>query len=335
MGMIRFLRRGDFIMDKCPICSLGTIKNVTPNPIHTWFDYICDKCGSFGISDRVLNLIRDKGTDTSNPKIASYLRARFLSTGKPISIMLDTSGNQIKQPAVTLQEIIDNFPDSISDRIDRILINLSKLSRYTGYSIRIRHDDYSLFYADSVLPDSMFFIIKILEEAGYIEITEIADDSSIVDILNLGIRMRISAKGWERLHTISTTRIHTNNAFVAMSFDPDLNAIYTEGIEKAIADCNYKPIRVDKEQHNEKICDKIILEIRRSRFVVCDFTNNKAGVYFEAGFALGLNIPVIWTCREDQIDSVHFDTRQYNHLLWRTKDDLYEKLKDRILATII
>ena len=34
--------------------------------------------------------------------------------------------------------------------------------------------------------------------------------------------------------------------------------------------------------------DRIIAQIRASKFVVADFTRNRGGVYYEAGFALGL-----------------------------------------------
>jgi len=53
--------------------------------------------------------------------------------------------------------------------------------------------------------------------------------------------------------------------------------------------------------HNEKICDKIVSEIRKSRLLVADFTDNRGGVYFEAGFAMGLSIPVIWMCRASDV----------------------------------
>lgn len=71
---------------------------------------------------------------------------------------------------------------------------------------------------------------------------------------------------------------------------------------------------------------------------MADFTHGdggvRGGVYFEAGFALGLNIPVIYMCKDDQIDNVHFDTRQYNHILWKDAKELKEKLSNRISATI-
>ncbi|MBI1821764.1 MAG: hypothetical protein HY036_02910 [Nitrospirae bacterium] len=119
-----------------------------------------------------------------------------------------------------------------------------------------------------------------------------------------------------------------------MSFNPDLDNAYKNGIGKAITSIGYKPLRVDLQEHNEKICDLIISEIRKSRFMVADFTGQKGGVYFEAGFALGLGIPVIWTCKKTDEAKLHFDTRQYNHILWNDETDLYEGLLQRIGATI-
>lgn len=130
----------------------------------------------------------------------------------------------------------------------------------------------------------------------------------------------------------------SDQAFVAMWFDDSMSAAYTKGIEKAVEDAGYKPLRIDSVEHNGKIDDRIIAEIRRSRFVVVDFTSEKdkprGGVYYEAGFAQGLGVDVIWTCREDMIEHVHFDTRQFNHITWTDPKDLYTKLKTRIEATI-
>jgi nucleoside 2-deoxyribosyltransferase len=129
-----------------------------------------------------------------------------------------------------------------------------------------------------------------------------------------------------------------NQAFVAMWFDASMTEAYTSGIYLGIEDAGYQPIRIDRQEHNEKIDDRIIAEISRSRFVVADFTHGengmRGGVYYEAGFAHGLKIPVIFTCRHDLINDIHFDTRQYNHITWSTPEELREKLCNRICATV-
>ena len=123
-------------------------------------------------------------------------------------------------------------------------------------------------------------------------------------------------------------------AFVAMSFSEDLKPIWEGPIYNAIKKAGYKPYRVDAEPHIDRIDAKIISEIKNSRFIIADVTEQKRGVYFEAGFALGLGLPVIWCVRKDDLEKVHFDTRQYNHIVWETMDDLENQLFNFICAII-
>jgi nucleoside 2-deoxyribosyltransferase len=144
----------------------------------------------------------------------------------------------------------------------------------------------------------------------------------------------LTLEGWKRIAELSKTQSASDQAFVAMWFDRSLNAAWSLGFKPALIDCGYMPIRIDLQEHNEKICDRIVSEIRKSGLLIADFTGQRGGVYFESGFALGLGVPVIWTCRSDDVSNLHFDTRQYNHIVWDKPDDLKEKLTNRINATL-
>ncbi len=126
----------------------------------------------------------------------------------------------------------------------------------------------------------------------------------------------------------------SDRAFVAMSFDSSLDKAYNEGHEAGIWNAGYDPVRVDRVEHVNRIDDKIIALIRTSAFVVADFTGHRGGVYFEAGFALGLNLPVIWTCRADDMKDLHFDIRQFNMIKWDAPTELAMRLQRRIEATL-
>lgn len=122
--------------------------------------------------------------------------------------------------------------------------------------------------------------------------------------------------------------------FCAMWFSLEVQSLWSDVIDPAIRASGYEPLRIDSKQHNGKIDDEIMASIRASKFVVSDFTGNRGGVYYEAGFAHGLGLPVIFMCREG--DDLHFDVRQYNCIFW-TPDklqDAQERLKNRILATL-
>lgn len=76
-------------------------------------------------------------------------------------------------------------------------------------------------------------------------------------------------------------------------------------------------------------------EIRNSRFVIADTTEQNNGVYyFEAGYALGQGLPVIWSVRKDDVKNVHFDTAQYNQIRWESAPQLEEAMFNYICAII-
>ena len=117
-----------------------------------------------------------------------------------------------------------------------------------------------------------------------------------------------------------------------MSFAPEMTAAWEIGIRPAIERAQYRPMRIDAQPTIDRIDVQIMAEIRRSHLVVADVTLQRPGVYFEAGYAIGLGIPVYWCVRRDELEKVHFDTRQYNHIVWESPDDLQAKLYDFIYA---
>jgi hypothetical protein len=149
----------------------------------------------------------------------------------------------------------------------------------------------------------------------------------------------ITPEGWSRYEELEKTAINSSQAFVAMWFHSSTEEPYKNGLYQAIYDSGYDARRVDQEHHHiNKVDDEIIAEIRRSRFIVVDCTCEKekvrGSVYFEAGFAYGLDVPIIWTCRDTSLTDLQFDTRQYPHIVWTDSADLYKKLKARIGALI-
>ncbi len=123
-----------------------------------------------------------------------------------------------------------------------------------------------------------------------------------------------------------------------MWFDSLMDDAYENGIKLAIEACGYRCMRIDKKDGVDKIDDATIAEIRQSRFLIADFTQEgdkaRGGVYFETGFALGLGLRVVYSCREDVFDNLHFDTRQYFHVPWNTPEELQAGLKKQILARV-
>lgn len=144
-----------------------------------------------------------------------------------------------------------------------------------------------------------------------------------------------------------------------MQFNNEMLKVYEQFIKPAVIEAGYDPLIILEKHHNNDINNEIIAEIRRSRFLIADLTGHRGGVYFEAGFAFGLGIPVIWSCKSDwfniavpikmdvkyngddievminQDRHIHFDVNHYPFIKWETGEQLRKELYDRIRATIV
>lgn len=150
------------------------------------------------------------------------------------------------------------------------------------------------------------------------------------------VQLTLSMKGWEQIQPLPRPGGIPGRCFVAMWFSEELRSAYEQGIMPAVKRAIGKePLRIDQKEHNNEITDEIMAEIRNAQFIVADFTGHRAGVYYEAGFAMGLGRPVIWSCRKDHLGGLHFDTNHKNHIVWETPAELNEMLYRRIRMTIV
>ncbi len=241
-----------------------------------------------------------------------------------------------------VSQLLAEFPKP-AEFIDRALVRLAGMTRHPMDTVEQSTDDasFSLFCPPENLPT----FVTYLKDSGLVGGAASANDE---------VNLTITPAGWNRIDQLSRSGKASKQAFVAMWFANEMADIYDKGIKPAIDESGFEPRQMSFVQHNNKICDEIVAEIRKSRFIVADFSAGqcrkcdeceheadckdkvrpRGGVYFEAGFAMGLGIPVIWTVRKDQIDDVHFDTRQYNHIVYDSAEDLRKKLHNRIAATI-
>ncbi|MCY2930541.1 MAG: hypothetical protein NTV86_13790 [Planctomycetota bacterium] len=242
-----------------------------------------------------------------------------------------------------INELASQFPRA-TEVIDRALLNLSRKPDHPMGSVHYEAADmpYVLFCP----AEFMRVQLRCMKDMGLLQFEETVPPNSMY--------ITLLPKGWEKVESLNSIARESKQGFVAMWFSPEMEGFFNQGIVPGVNDAGFECKRIDGVEHINKICDEIVAEIRKSRFVVADFTAGcckncpgcehnqscpdkvraRGGVYFEAGLALGLGIPVIWTIRKDQIDQVHFDTRQYNHIVYETPEELRERLKNRIAATI-
>lgn len=288
-------------------------------------------CGTYGLNDSIVPRLESNEWEKRHVAwILAQRNARGIK--QPLLIVERASDSKAADAAawsiVSLDQILKAKPRSSAEMMDEALLNLSATLKHPSEYIRLSIEDCWLVFAYN--HESMAYILEQLCEAEFLKFhTTEGGRTPTTKIYT------IRSKGWDKLARMRTSStLPRGQAFVAMWFDPQTEAIFDDAIFPVVESDGTKCVRIDLKEHNNKICDEILAEIRRSRYMVADFTGSRAGVYFEAGFAYGLGIPVIWTVREDHLPQVHFDTRQYNHIVYKTPEELKKRLTNRIKATI-
>ena len=329
-------------IQKCPIWNVDS--DVT-NPYDTPDIYLVKGSyragGSYEITANAIGEIDDKSFgDAEKARVTSILVEQWI--------------RGVAVPRLTADDVRrakDSKPLPVYERAERLLRFLARSSSgEIGQSLHIGESSPHLFqpalaWSESTKNQELHFLSDYLEDQGLIANRRLS---------GYMFDARVEVPGYRRIEELETNP-DSSQCFVAMWFNPSMDKVYENGIKPAIEDAGYSPLRIDREDFVGKVDDKIIAEIKRSRFIVADFTHKKAdiregkcfeseeghralgargGVYYEAGYAEGLGLTVIPTCRRDMIAEVHFDTRQLNHIVWDNPEDLREQLENRIRRVI-
>jgi hypothetical protein len=128
---------------------------------------------------------------------------------------------------------------------------------------------------------------------------------------------QLTLAGWTKYADLKRVQNESRTAFMAMKFgDTELN---------------------DDHQQAGLIDDQIRAALISARFVVADLTHGSFGAYWEAGFADGRGLPVIYTCKRAEWEKAktHFDTNHMTTVLWNPGDPGDLKSSEDQMAAII
>lgn len=214
----------------------------------------------------------------------------------------------------------ENWQETPGVFVDFLNIFSTRDPRYYGFE---SHDEFLLF-VDTLVDDGL-----LMDQRG-------GKGRVRHDKYDVWLQLKISYKGLNYCRSLLESGKNSIRCFVAMKYSDDMIQFYDEGIAKAIEENGFRPIRVDREhtENEQTINDFIIAGIKQSRFCVADLTHQSYGAYFEAGYALGRGLPVIYTCREDHFDEVHFDLKNMQIIKYSTPEGLREALSLKIQAKI-
>ena len=296
-------------IEKCPVCH-GNAK-VVGHGMRDSYTVDCSHCEHYEISGSAAS-VADSMPDDKRWLVSAWI------IHNPQSVFDSGHIEFARQKAQ---------PPSLGQRalaaMKYLTVHFSQ-GQFFSFNELISKPEYGSFLAHSWSKD--------MREAQFVFTQLLVDEFGYLSPAQNGSHYLISAKGWLALEGQKNSA--STVGFVAMWFDESMRQFHDLVIDPAIRDSGYEPRRIDNVEHTNKIDDEIVASIRSSRFVVADYTGGRGGVYYEAGFAHGLGLPVFFMARDGE--QLHFDVRQYNTIFWKTDDfaDARERLKNRILATL-
>jgi len=253
--------------------------------------------------------------------------------------------NKTKREPIFFRTIADfdsvlhdnRMPKTPMQRLERLLLNLYKISDRIGakFVISTRTGD-----PNKLTFDEMSLPISIAYAINFEELVFMFDSLAELSYIRKHEQNRffITPKGYERAEQLINSNIDSKSVFVAMDYrDIHVKEAFESAFKPACAACGFDALIIRDKPHNNGITDEIIVEIKKSKFVIVDFTFKNNGAYWEAGYAQGLGRPIIRSCKKDWFNThgLHFDVKHYRTIIWEDSEHLIKELKENIRANII
>lgn len=311
--------------DKCPLCDWEDNLeqgNVGGRPGIAWIR--CPRCGQFNFSKQ-LEIDRDIKEE--------FLKVRHLCSGlSRRRAELDQDPPEFLH--MSLEETLKDpsIPDDadVRRKANLLLDVLRERSTFFGERVRLKlYMDYPLVFARNA--EEMAALVQLLKDRGLIkpEFLQMPDGKREANIT-------VTASGWEVTDPTSKEREASKQGFIAIWFDDSMNDSI-EAAEEAIAESGFSPMCIKDKHFKERIMDKALGEIQKSKFIVIDLTGQRPSVFFEAGFAHGLDIEAIYVYRKAEADTdvdIEFYAKHYQCHAYEDATDLKQILIDAIAARV-
>lgn len=235
--------------------------------------------------------------------------------------------------------------NALDNKLEDVFIALYKAQKYMGSLITPQN-----FITDSGIDKllgltrtDLAFYLRAMINKGWLDTegktTVRIPTGSTLESAPFPAELRLSITGYEHYQQVMEAGDKSNKCFIAMSFREDTLPYYENAIKPACNISGFETIRVDREHisSEQSINDYIIASIKRSKFCIADFTHNSSGVYFEAGYALGRGMKVIYTCHGDgaHFDQRHFDIKPLQFIRYATVEEFKDSLINKIEAIIL
>lgn len=267
----------------CPVC-LTTQARYQQHPTKVATSVECLQCGDFVLTGPAAVVLKNE-PENVRWKLSAWIRDQRpegVTTHSLDQARATVIPNLLRRADRMLRWIGENFPGGTRFSYDSIGRWESSKSEPEGLAQSLTGE---------VVASPLISVgwNRNIDEVRYMLDEVLAAEMGLLKVSKSGSYYVVSAKGL--LHLEGRGSETQTLGFCAMWFNQEVEPLWAVAILNAIREAGYEPLRIDAKQHNGKIDDEIVASIRSSRFVVADFTGQRGGVYYEAGFAMA------WACQ--------------------------------------
>ncbi len=295
-------------MSNCPVCRTPGASSQTPVAGFADADAIeCPRCGRFllsGTTQVVLEGLLQR-REINNSRLSHALRVRYdAEPRKPPFLRRDTDLQPYQDDLshIPPQQQLDNFVLWIGKNQgaphEWARSNVHALAARVGTAI-----------GSDTTELGISWLINEFNSRGLYSFRRGDAEASY----------QLKPEGWIRFDELNRRVVNSRNAFMAMKFgDVTLDRVLRDCFQPAAARAGFTLRALNESPSAGLIDNQIRVAIRSARFVIADLSHGNNGAYFEAGFAEGLGLPVIYTCEAAIFDEkkTHFDTNHMHTVKW-------------------
>ncbi len=237
------------------------------------------------------------------PLISAYIRERT-DCDDLVALSFDDMNTIANSPKI---------PVTIEEKGNRLLQYLYRHSDAAEEPVVIQplSRSYNLTYSPN-LQELVFIIDKLATEQL---------------IIREGMTFRLTTKGWSEA-ALSAGGRKLKSCCVLIS-DEAMSSEWLDKVLPKIEQYGYVPQLINLWNINSTEPNFIEL-VSASKLVIADLTGQEPEVYFAAGYALGREIPVIWTVRGHDADKLKVQTGDIRPLVWENTEELTAILQQRL-----
>lgn len=225
-------------------------------------------------------------------------------------------------PPIPFKQILDTTTlPTPAEQADNLILYIADNTKYLGNDFRIAYDSSEgrqiQAWIGTVNTTNFMEILKELTNKQLLTATTPMNGEYYTS--------KLTIEGWNKAKELKKINRNSNQVFMAMKFEEKQMEFIKNILSPKIKELGYDLKLLSDITSTENLIDnKLRVAIKQSRLLICDLTHGNRGAYWEAGYAEGLGLPVIYICEKKVLDAktdIHFDVSHQQIYSWEDNNN--------------